>query len=215
MNRMRWGLAIALISLGCQNNTVDLDFDDAGHADDSNDDGSGTGVAASTGGDDAPSVDTGADTFGPPVVEDGNWLLAIETPLQPGVPFQWLVTIMADGAGTYTMSMQSLSLDPGSTTAPRQLVGDVKMIFGVPLGVGIPVALFTGPLFIPAAANPITATDTTVDILLDGTTDGDPYCGTVSGAVVSPVMQDLSGATFGTTRVVDVTALPATFPTRC
>ncbi|MEM6995414.1 MAG: hypothetical protein AAF721_33200 [Myxococcota bacterium] len=209
---LRLALPIAL-SAGCQNNTVELDFDTESNVDDGSGD-STTGPGADDGVDDAMDV---ADTGPRPMPGiAGYWLLAASTPLDPALPFQFLVLAEEVGPGTFNLTMTSLSLDPGSTTAPRQLVGEPKIFFGVPLTPEAGFEIFTGPMTIPGAANPITGTDVSVDILLSGTPAGQPYCGAISGSVTAPAPADLGGSTFGTEKVTeDLSALPTTFATAC
>lgn len=200
-------LPIALCA-ACQNNTITLDFD----TDDpmaSSDDGATTGSDGQDDGNDDP---TGV--MPRPGIA-GNWLLATATPLNAALPFQFLVLAEEVGPGTFNLTMTSLSLDVGSTTAPRQPVGEPKIFFGVPLTPDSGFEIFTGPLAIPGAANPVTGSDVTVDILLSGQPAGNPFCGAVSGSVTAPVPSDLGGSTFGTEKVTDVNSLPTTFATSC
>ncbi len=211
-------LPIALCA-ACQNNTIELDFDT-----DTNVDGSGTTgdpMATATAGitidgDDDGSADV-ADTGPRPMPGiAGYWLLAASTPLDPALPFQFLVLAEEVGPGTFNLTMTSLSLDIGSTTSPRQLVGEPKIFFGVPLTPESGFEIFTGPLNIPGAANPITGGDVSVDILLSGMPVGQPYCGVITGSVTAPAQSDLGGSTFGTEKVTeDLAALPTTFATAC
>ncbi|MBL4684314.1 MAG: hypothetical protein JKY37_06975 [Nannocystaceae bacterium] len=210
-------LPIALIA-ACQNNTIELDFDTesnpsgatvdgTGQADTGLDDSADTGVA---------SVDVSDDGPRPMPGIAGYWLLATSTQLDPSLPFQFLVLAEEIEPGLFNLTMTSLSLEPGSTTSPRQLVGEPKIFFGVPLTPDTGFEIFTGPLLIPGAANPISGTDVTVDILLSGMPTGQPYCGAVSGSVTAPTPADLGGSTFGTEKVTDnLAALPTTFATGC
>ena len=182
----------------CQTNTIELEFL-TDNADDS-------GGSAGTADDDDDDVMPGV---------EGQWLLAIDSVLGPGLPFQFLVTAEASEADVYTITMQSLSLDVGSSTTPRQLVGEPHVYFGVPLPPGADLGLFTGEILIPGVANPVTGTDVFVDMLLSGGAVGDPFCGMVTGAVTQPQVLDLAGSTFGTVKVTGPDALPATFPASC
>jgi len=208
----------ALASVGCQNNTVDLHFESEGAAngDESGSSDTGGPVPTTSASGDAEADDGVVDTGPlpmPPIA--GNWLLAISSPLDPSLPFQFLVLAEDIGGGLFNLTMTSLSLDVGSTTTPRQPVGEPKIFFGVPLSPDTGFEIFTGPLVIPAAANPISGSDVTVDILLSGLPTGQPYCGAVSGSVTAPAAVDLAGSTFGTEKVDDVATLPTTFAVAC
>ena len=194
----------------CQNNTVELDFDSEAPPDDGSD-----GTASTTSSDpDSTGVDVDTGPPPPPGIA-GNWLLAASTPLDPSLPFQFLVLAEEVGPDTYNLTMTPLSLDVGSTTAPRQPVGEPKILFGVPLTIDAGFEIYTGPLVIPAAANPVTGTEVTVDILLSGMPGGNPFCGNISGSVTAPAPADLAGSTFGTEKVNGVDSLPTTFATSC
>ena len=205
-------LALPLtLSAACQNNTVELEFDSEAPPPGSSDDGT-AGVT----GDDADSSDVDVDTGPPPPPGiAGNWLLAAATPIDPALPFQFLVLAEEVGPDTYNLTMTPLSLDVGSTTAPRQPVGEPKILFGVPLTIDAGFEIFTGPFVIPGAANPITGTEVTVDILFSGMPGGNPFCGSVGGSITAPTPQDLTGTTFGTEKVNGVDSLPTTFATSC
>lgn len=204
-------LALPLtLSAACQNNTVELELDSEAPV------GSNDGTADDTTGAMADSSDVDVDTGPPPPPGiAGNWLLAASTPLDPSLPFQFLVLAEEVGPDTFNLTLTPLSLDVGSTTAPRQPVGEPKILFGVPLTIDAGFDIYTGPMVIPGAANPISATEVTVDILLSGMPGGNPYCGNVSGSVTAPAPQDLAGSTFGTEKVNGVDSLPTTFATSC
>lgn len=201
-------LPIAL-GFGCQNNTVKLEFDT---------DGNGTvgNMDTMSSGDDETIPDGGPMDL-PPTMPPipGNWLLAVSTTIDPSLPFQFLVLAEEIGPGIFNLTMTPLSLELGSTTAPRQAVGEPKIFYGVPLSPNTGFEIFTGPMAIPGAANPITGSDTTVDILLSGMPSGRPFCGAVTGSVVSPTPLDLGGSTFGTEKVDGIASLPPTFATSC
>lgn len=208
-------LAGLLAAAGCQSNTIDLAEGGGTGADDS---GSGSGGQDDARPTTSMTMTTGIDDGGGGgAITEGWWLMAIDTPLAPGLPFQFLVQVLAGDGGVFNLVVQPLSLDQGSTTSPRQPVGDSVTAWGVPLGDGAPLQFYTGVFAIPGAANPITGTDVTIDIYVDGMQIGDPFCGAVSGNVVSPVSTSLTGATFATTRLTatDPASLPTDFPLAC
>lgn len=219
-------LAVGSAAGGCQNNTLSLEDGGTGDLDS----GSSTDITLDSG---VPPSDTTSTTepvppppmtttpspttadSGPtPSLEDGWWLLALDTG-SPGLPFQFLVFTTQSGPGVWDMSLQPLALDVGSTTTPRYPVGEPTFYPGVAYDEGVPLAFYTGQLTIPGEANPVNGTAVTIDAFLDGSDLGDPFCGPVSGAVVEPVQADLAGSTFATTRIPDPMTLPLEFPTTC
>lgn len=213
-------LAGLLAAVGCQNNTIELLDDDGTGPAGSSSDGSGDGTADGRPTTTEPmmtTMTTSADTGVPSTIEDGWWLMAVDTPLSPGLPLQFLVEVVQVAPGSYNLAWQSLSLDPGSTTAPRMPVGDVRTVGGLALGGGAPLQFYSGVAAIPGAANPITGSDMTIDIYFDGMEIGDPYCGVVSGDVKEPLQTSLAGSTFATTRLTatDPASLPVDFPVAC
>ena len=199
---------------GCQNNTIELDFpneDDSG-------DGSGTG----TGSDDVmgttnatvpgEGTDTTPTTTG--VGGPQTLLLAMDTPLAPGLPFQALVTTVP-GDGTIDLTLQWLSLDIGSTTSPRQPVGDMYAYPAVPVEADGSFVWGVGVVLIPGAANPITGADTVVALTIAARPEGSPYCGEVGGTVLMPIETPIDGGTHAMTEVFDVNNLPVDFATSC
>ena len=208
-----------IAAAGCQNNTIELEEDDGTGADPSST-GSADGIDDGRPTTGATVMDTGLDDddSGSATIEDGWWLMAVDTPLSRGVPFQFLVQVQQASPGAYSIALQPLSLDIGSTTTPRQPVGEVRTIGGLlSLGNGAPLQFYTGLWQIPGAANPITGSDLEIDIYVDGMQIGDPYCGIVSGSVLSPIAASLDGTTFATVRLAatDPASLPVDFPTAC
>lgn len=210
-------LAGLLAAVGCQNNTIELLDDDGTPPVGSSSDGSGDGSDGRPTEPMMTTMTTSADTGVPAPIEDGWWLMAVDTPLSPGLPLQFLVEVVQVAPGSYNVAWQSLSLDPGSTTAPRMPVGDVRTVGGLALGGGAPLQFYSGVAAIPGAANPITGSDMTIDIYFDGMEIGDPYCGVVSGDVKEPIQSSLAGSTFATTRLTatDPASLPVDFPVAC
>src|SRR5688572_23022052 len=221
-------LSVVLAGSGCKNNTIELDFEDTedpagssttANADDGvDDDGGSTGRMTTT----MPGTVTTPTTMTTSSDDDtgsapapGLWLMAVSTPLDPSLPFQFLVDATEPEPGLWTLSLQPLSLDIGSTTTPRQPAGSPFVYSGVTIGGDLPFMLYTGPITIPGAANPISGTDVTIDAGFNGAALGDPYCGMVGGSVTAPVASDLAGSTFATTVVPDAATLPETFPVAC
>jgi hypothetical protein len=160
---------------------------------------------------------TGDDTDGT-IPFDGVFLLAIDTSVNPGTPLQFLAQVTAEldmtFSGTMSVEFQPLSLDVGSTTEPREEVGDALTI-----DTEVTNAAFSlpfGETMVTGLANPITGSDILADIALEGTIQGlDGFCGTASGEVLSPVMLPLEGSTFGGMRLTDRDERPLEFPVDC
>jgi hypothetical protein len=205
---MRWLRALPLLALvlgvGCQKNTVELETDP-------DDDDSGDPTATNQTTDDGPFTtdDTGT-TPGPQLL-----LLAINTVIAPGLPVQAVVNL-TPGTGTVDLTLQFLSLDVGSTTSPRQPVGDVYAYAGLPVDASGTFYWDTGIILVPGAANPITGSDLVVSIQANVVPVGTPaYCGPVGGVVTSPIETLLDGSTHAMTAITDVGNLPTNFAVAC
>lgn len=142
-------------------------------------------------------------------------LLAIDTVVSPGLPLQGIVWLQRGGAGTVDLELQWLSLDQGSTTEPRELVGDVYSYAGIPVDPDGAFTWDTGVLLIPGAANPITGSDIVVSVSAEVVPMGSPYCGRVGGQVMQPIRVPLEGSTHAMTTVESELALPLEFPVSC
>ena len=144
----------------------------------------------------------------------GTFLFAIAPSLSPTTPLQFIATntmeIEADGSsGTFDMVLQPLSLNVGSTTEPREPVGNTIEIRGIMVDGGgvFVVETLGGPVMVTGEANPITGSDIVAEIsLLGAIQDEDVYCGTAGGQVTSPLVADLAGSTFGAQRIEDTAA---------
>jgi hypothetical protein len=207
---MSWLRALPLLALGlgvgCFKNTVELETD-PGTDDDSG--GATTGVSTVS-----PTEGGTIDDTGPPV---GPQLLlwAINSSLAPSIPFQAIVNL-TPGTGTVDLTLQWLSLDIGSTTAPRQPVGDVYAYPALAVDATGTFYWDTGIILIPGAANPITGEDLVVSMQANVIPIGVPaYCGVLGGTVTSPVQVPLDGSTHAMTEVTAVTNLPVDFAVAC
>lgn len=206
---MRWLRALPLLALGlgvgCINNTVQLETD-PGNDDEESGDSSTTNDITTTV---TPTDDTGT-MPGPQLL-----LLAVDSSLDPGIPFQAIVNLTPD-SGTVDLSLQWLSLDIGSTTAPRQPVGDVYAYTALPVDASGTFYWDTGIILIPGAANPITGGDLVVSIQANVVPVGTPaYCGVLGGTVTSPIQVSLDNSTHAMTAVTDVGNLPVDFAVAC
>lgn len=151
--------------------------------------------------DDPPVLDLGE----PPATLDGVYLLAVAAVIDPAHPLQWLASVEQEkpsaGGHGLTIVLQSLSLEVGSTNAPREPVGEPLEIHGA----FEPDGSFwaeTPTVVIPGAANPITGSEIGASMVLEGTVSGrESWCGQVSGQVTQPLMLDLAGSTFAFTPV--------------
>lgn len=200
-------LVLALgVGVGCQKNTIELETDPG------DDDGSGDPTASNqiTDGTTTIDDDTGTTPGGPQLL-----LLAIDTVVSPGLPLQAVVSL-APGTGTVDLTLQFLSLDPGSTTSPRQPVGDVYAYAGLPVDATGTFYWDTGIILVPGAANPITGSDLVVSIQANVVPVGTPaYCGPVGGLVTSPIEVTLDGSTHAMTSIASVSTLPTDFAVAC
>lgn len=145
----------------------------------------------------------------------GVYLFALSASIDPEHPLQWLANVEHDpSTGAVRIDMQSLSLDSGSTTFPREPVGDVIEVHAF-LDEDGRFAVQLLDFFVPGAANPITGSDLTASLLIEGQAFGSAlWCGEVSGEVTSPLELDLTGSTFAF-EPVDGTALPDPVLARC
>jgi hypothetical protein len=141
-------------------------------------------------------------------------LLAIDTNLSPGLPFQGIVWLQSS-ATAVDLELQWLSLDQGSTTLPRELVGDVYSYLGIPMDPEGGFTWSTGVILVPGAANPITGSDVVLSAVVEVVPMGSPYCGRVSGEVTSPIQAPLDGSTHAMTTVASELELPLEFPVSC
>ncbi|MCH9684349.1 MAG: hypothetical protein K0V04_23140 [Deltaproteobacteria bacterium] len=213
----------AALSLGCQNQTIDLESDDASST--ASDEETTTGMTAGVpdptttdSADSTGSTETSSDSadtdVDPPTSQLG--LLALETVAAPGLPLQGVVTFGPVEAGTIDLTLQWLSLDQGSSTTPREPIGEVVDFPGVPVSEAGDIMWTWGSVLVPAAANPLTGAAITlsnIEIVL--TPLGMPYCGVLTGEVARPIMVDLTGSTAALSTIESVDRLPVRFPTGC
>ena len=158
------------------------------------------------------------ETDGGGLVIDGVYLVAVNTVVSPGLPLQFIGEVTAEidgmGNGTITVVFQPLSLEQGSTTTPREEVGEALTIDG-----DIADFAFTlpfGETMVTGAANPITGSDIVADLALEGTIRSEnAWCGTVTGEVLSPIQVGLEGSYFASTRLADRSERPTHFACDC
>lgn len=150
---------------------------------------------------------------------DGVFLVAIETTIAPGLPLQFIADVDAElddgsGDGTVIIEFQPLSLDPGSTTSPREEVG---MALRIDAEVTACTFLLDfGQTMVTGEANPITGSDIVADLSLDGTiVSEDAWCGDLLGEVLSPIAVSLEHSTFAASRLADRSERPLQFPVSC
>ncbi|MFO0631493.1 MAG: hypothetical protein U0168_01445 [Nannocystaceae bacterium] len=144
---------------------------------------------------------------------DTRYLLALSTPLDPTLPLQFIADITVTD-GVLAVSLQPLSLDIGSTDAPREPVGPVLQG-----GVDFMTPAFSAafdPFELPAQADPVEGTARSGMLTLVGSLAGaGAPCGTGMGVITSPGEVDLDGSTWGTVPLGPGDALPDTFATAC
>lgn len=201
-------LALVLLAgAGCFKNTVELETDPSN---DESGDLTSTGVTTVSPTDSSDTLDDTGPMPGPQML-----LWAVNSSLAPGIPFQAVVNA-TPGTGTIDLTLQWLSLDIGSTTAPRQPVGDVYAYPGVPVDATGTFYWDTGIILLPGAANPISGDDLVLSIQSNVVPVGTPaYCGVSGGTVTSPVQVVLDGTTHAMTAVTDLANLPVDFPVAC
>lgn len=172
---------------------------------------------------DGDCTSTGTTTTGGELPNiDGEFLFAFTlTPVASNLPLQYLATIevvevLPEGAEV-SLQLQPLTLDAGSTTMPREPLGEAIVVPGVLIGPDLSFDLPIGSLFAAGPTNPITGSDIQMeDVAMSGTVLGpDDLCGTAGGSVVSPIFASIDGSEFAMVRVDDPTQLPETFPFGC
>jgi hypothetical protein len=150
---------------------------------------------------------------------EGVYLVAVDTIVSPGLPLQFLGQVSGEldamGNGSITVEFQPLSLDPLSTTDPRQEVGDAIIIEGEVTAYSFTLE-FPEPTMVTGAANPITGADISANLALDAQILSDvAWCGEVTGDVLSPLQVPLEGSTFAAMRLADRSERPLKFPCTC
>lgn len=167
-----------------------------------------TSLASESG---APGPDVGL----PPGSSSGQYLLAVSTVVSKDLPLQFIATVDAGVPATWSLDLQPLTLDQGKVTSPRQPFGDPLQFTDI----AVVEDTFTadlGEVFLPGPTNPITGSDISATLVLDGTiVDADFFCGMVSGMVTSPLMADISGSTFAAVRLADPNILPTDVIINC
>lgn len=164
---------------------------------------------------------TGSDTetSGGGLLVEGVYLVAVNTIVSPGLPLQFLAEVTGEvdlmGNGSITVDFQPLSLDQGSTTLPREEVGDSLLIEGEVANFGFTLP-FPEPTMVTGAANPLTGSDISSNLSLEGSfRSEDAWCGNVLGMVLSPIQVPLDGSTFSATRLADRAERPLHFSCEC
>lgn len=211
---MRISICVAALLAACSDSGSDTDDDTANDSSPAST-SSGPDPTTSTSGPTGPvDSSTGDDMIYDVGMPEGTtYLLALSTPLDPTLPLQFLAEIELVDA-ELVISLQPLSLDQGSTTAPRQPVGDVL----------VPAVDFMTPAFsaqlddvtIPGAANPVSGEDIAGSITLIGSLAGaGAPCGRAEGMLTSPDETALAGSTWAATLVSGPDSLPDGFASSC
>lgn len=228
-------LLCVCLTLGCQDETVGLEPESDADADaDASSSSSSSGGEEGAGSTTTPSTSTSTTTANPTtattitttadestatgdtevgVDEPQTLLLALESTIAPGLPLQAIVET-TPGPGLIDLRLQWLSLDVGDTTAPREPVGDPVEYLGIPVADDGSFTWETGELMIPGQANPITGAPLLIDAVAEVVPAGAPYCGFITGELLSPIFASLDGSTHAMTEV-DPDALPEEFPVQC
>ena len=146
----------------------------------------------------------------------GTFHFALASSIAPDLPLQFIATstftAIEDGSGgTLNLELQPLSLMVGSTTEPREPVGEALIFNDIPVDAGGGFMVDLGMVTVTGAANPITGSDIAANlVLMGGIQSADLFCGAVTGEVTSPIMQDLAGSTYAAQRIemTDPASLP-------
>lgn len=176
--------------------------------------GAGPGDASIAGTADSEATDSDSATGSPAVAPpSGRYLVAIALKLNPSEPLQWEVLIDRDAG---TAAGTSLSLDEGSTTEPRDPVGE-PWVGEFTVARPPSFSLVTPELIVPASANTVVDSDAaTTELHLAGSATQGYWCGEIAeGSVTSPVMVELAGSAFAMVPIASGADFPLEFPTGC
>jgi hypothetical protein len=145
----------------------------------------------------------------------GDHLFVLASVIAPELPLQFITTVAftdaGDGTAVMDISFQPLSLTPGSTTEPREPVGESLDFTGVPIDAGGAFTVDLGAVEVTGMANPITGSDIAATLVITAAIQStELYCGTVDGMVTSPLTAPLAGSTFAAVRLdsTDPASLP-------
>jgi hypothetical protein len=143
---------------------------------------------------------------------DATYLLAVATVVDPAHPLQYVAqTRLSDGM--LDLVLVPLSLAAASTTSPRLPHGEPLVYSNIAVEGGC-FFLDMGEVFVAGETNPITGSDMTAAIVLDGCFEDASYCGTIDGEVIMPIALSLTGSTFAAIEA-DPQMLPVDFPSAC
>jgi hypothetical protein len=211
-------LAATLLAIGCGpavSTDPPMDEDELGDPQSS---GTGSTAAGTSGPGPDPATTTLPVTTGPSpdvgIDVDGTYLLAVAAVIDPGHPLQYVAEVERD-AEFFDLVLQPLTLDIGSTTAPRLPYGSPLVFTGVPIDDGGCFVLEMGEVFVAGVTNPITGADLVATITLVGCLPPAGFCGNVEGMVHEPLSIDLGGSTFAAVPIRDPRMLPVDFLTSC
>ncbi|MBX7077765.1 MAG: hypothetical protein K1X88_01175 [Nannocystaceae bacterium] len=172
-----------------------------------------SGTTGTTGSADGSSSSDGGVRYDLGGGDGSRYLLALSTPLDPTLPLQFIAELTVTD-GVLAVSLQPLSLDPGSTDAPRDPVG--PLLQG---GVDFMTPAFSAafdPFALPAEADPVAGMARSGMLTLVGSLAGaGAPCGSGMGVITSPSEVDLDGSTWGTVPLGPGDALPDTIATAC
>lgn len=191
-------LVIAVCALGC-GPVVDGDAEDSSSSDPSTttptpttDDPPDPTVV-----DEATTTPSVLDVAAPEQNVSGTYLMAVSAVIDPQHPLQWIADVDHDtSTGELTITAQSLSLDVGSTSFPREPIGE-PLVLQAGLGEDGRFAIETPQVMVPGPANPITGSDIVASLVIQGQVFGrELWCGDVFGEVTQPLSIDLQGSTF-------------------
>lgn len=153
----------------------------------------------------------------------GQYLLALETILVADLPLQFVTTIVMTVApdctgATASFEFQPLGLAQASLTEPRDFVGTPLLFEDVEFDAAGNFSIDFGEVMVSGLANPISSSDITATIRIEGHIVHEAaLCGSADGEVSAPIGAPLSGSKFAMIEVDDVTpaGLPTQFPWQC
>lgn len=184
---------------------VDGEPDGESSSDATSSDPSTTLSSSATSDDPDPSVAEEVSTEPPTMLDvaapeqnvSGRYLFAVSAVIDPDHPLQWIADVVHDtSSGELTLTMQSLSLDVGSTNFPREPVGEA-MVLSTGLSEDGRFGIETPEILVVGAANPITGSDIVGNLVIQGQVFGrELWCGDVFGEITQPLQLDLTGSTF-------------------
>lgn len=126
------------------------------------------------------------------------FLVSVSTVIATETPLQYIARIFPEGEGASLVALTPLSLDVGSSTAPRELVEELTRSYPIEIDADGNFAFELIDVAVTGQANPISGSDLVARLSIAGRfIEPGRMCGRVEGMITVPVGIDLSGSTFG------------------